>query len=100
MTKTGYIVKVWSQNEKDAKDSEELQILNAVMANMPGNQKLIEIYQRKLLEFAKLQPDEVNDIIEAEKNKIPTQLPMGTVTQPTQPAQITQPTTPQQTLLS
>jgi len=71
MTEEGYQVKVWSQDEKDAKDSEELQLLNAVVVNMPGNPKLIEIYQRKLLEFAKLTPGETNEVMEAEKTKPP-----------------------------
>jgi len=70
MTESGYQVKVWSQEEKDAKDSEELQLLNAVVANMPGNPKLLEIYQRRLLEFAKLKPEEINEIIEMEKQRM------------------------------
>jgi hypothetical protein len=69
MTKEGYQVRVWSQDEKSARDSEELQILNAVMMNMPGNTKLLDSYQRKLLEFAKLPPDQVNEIMEEEKRK-------------------------------
>jgi len=77
MTEEGYQVKVWSQEEKDAKDTEELQLLNAVVVNMPGNPKLIEIYQRKLLTFAKLKPEEVNEVIEAEKTKPPLQFPVG-----------------------
>lgn len=69
MTKSGYRTKVWSQDEKDAQDSEALQKLNAVVTNMPGNTKLLEIYQRKLLEFADLKPEEINDVIEVEKQK-------------------------------
>ncbi len=70
MTEAGYRTKVWSQDEKDAQDSEALQKLNASVVNMPGNIKLLEIYQRKLLEFTgALTPDEINDVIEAEKNK-------------------------------
>ena len=69
MTKSGYQVKVWSQEEKNAIDTDLLQKLNAVKVNMPDNQKLGEIYQRKLLEFAKLSPDEINQVMEAEKQK-------------------------------
>ena len=86
MTKEGYRVKVWSQEEKDAKDSEELQLLNAVVVNMPGNPKLLEIYQRKLLTFAKLKPDEINEVIEAEKTKPPMPMMGGQPGQP-QPQQ-------------
>ncbi len=57
MTEAGYRVKVWSQDEKDAQDSEELQLLNAAVVTMPGNLKLWEIYQPKLLDFAKLKPN-------------------------------------------
>ncbi len=70
MTPEGYQVKVWSQDEKDAQDSEALQKLNAVVTNMPGNMKLLEVYQRKLLEFADLKPEEINEIMEIEKQKM------------------------------
>jgi len=68
-TKLGYRVKVWSQDEKTANDTNALQKLNAVIASMPGNTKLFEVYQRKLLEFADLSPDEINDIMEYEKQR-------------------------------
>lgn len=68
-TKLGYRVKVWSQDEKTANDTNALQKLNAVIASMPGNTKLLEVYQRKLLEFADLSPDEINDIMEYEKQR-------------------------------
>lgn len=76
MTKLGYQTKVWSQEDKDAQDSEELQLLNAVVMNMPGNPKLTEIYHRKLLTFAKLKPEEINEVIEAQKT-VPQMMPGG-----------------------
>ena len=69
MTKSGYRVKVWSQDEKAAQDTDSLQKLNAVKVNMPDNPKLLEVYQRKLLEFASLTPDEINQIMEFEDKK-------------------------------
>ena len=69
MTKSGYRVKVWSQDEKAAQDTNSLQKLNAVKVNMPDNPKLSEVYQRKLLEFADLTPDEINQIMEFEDKK-------------------------------
>ena len=66
ITESGYRVRVWSQDEKNAKDQETLQKLNAVKMNMPANPKLDEVYQRKLLEFAGLTPDEINEIMEIE----------------------------------
>lgn len=69
MTESGYREKVWSQDEKDANDSEILQKLQATMALMPGNPKLLDIFQRKMLEFDGLTPDEINEVMEAEKQK-------------------------------
>lgn len=69
MSKEGYAVKVWSQDEKNAQTTKELEKLNAVKANMPDNPKLDEVYKRKLLEFANLKPDEVNTIMEYEEKK-------------------------------
>lgn len=66
MTKSGYTTRVWSQDDKDAYDTQALQKLSAVKANMPDNMKLDEVYKRKLLEFADLTPEEVNDIMDAE----------------------------------
>jgi hypothetical protein len=84
----GYRVKVWSQDEKQAQDTESLNKLNAVKVNIPGNTKLDEVYQRKLLEFADLSPDDVNDIMKIEEEKRQAQANMGNVIDPTtgQPA--------------
>jgi len=70
MTKSGYRVKVWSQDEKNAKDTDSLTKLNAVILSMPGNPKLMEVYQRKLLEYADLTPEEITEIMQAEKDKL------------------------------
>lgn len=70
MSKSGYDVKVWSQEEKQANDTETLQKLNATVTFIPGNKKLIEIYQRKLLEFARLTPEEVNEVMQIEADKM------------------------------
>lgn len=69
MTKSGYLTRVWSQEEKDANDTNMLQKLNATMTLIPGNDKLLEIYQRKLLEFSDLTPDEINEVMEVERAK-------------------------------
>jgi hypothetical protein len=69
-TKSGYSAMVWSQDEKDAHDSETLQKLQATVTLIPGNVKLIDIYQRKLLEFAGLKPDEINDVMESERERM------------------------------
>jgi len=69
MTASGYQVKVWSQDEKNIQDTQTLEKLNAAKANMPDNPKLAELYQRKLLEFVGLKPEEINDIMEYEDQK-------------------------------
>lgn len=70
MTKSGYRCKVWSQDEKDNQDVNTLQKQNAVKTAMPDNPKVTEIYQRKLLEWAGYDPDEINDIMEYEEQKL------------------------------
>lgn len=67
-TKSGYAVRVWSQEEKMTQDTNSLQKLNASKVAMPNNKKLDEIYKRKLLNFADCTPQEVNEIMEEEKN--------------------------------
>jgi hypothetical protein len=67
--KTGYRCRVWSQDEKQQADTQEITKLNAVKANMPMNSKLEEIFQRKLLEFADLTPDEINEVMAIEEQK-------------------------------
>ena len=69
VTKSGYGVKIWSQEEKNDEDTKGLEkLMNAVMI-MPGNPKLLEIQQRKVLEFAGLTPDEINEVMSIEEIK-------------------------------
>lgn len=82
----GYNVRVWSMEDKNTQDQNELQKVSAVKANMPTNGRLNEIYQRKLLEFAGLKPDEINDVIEEEKR-----IQQAIMTQPTTPSVNPQP---------
>lgn len=89
MTKSGYQVKIWTQTEKKAQDTDSLQKLNAVKTFMPTNAKLDEVYKRKLLEFADLTPEEVNDIMQQEEQN--TQMMNTLQTQPGQPLNQPQP---------
>jgi hypothetical protein len=75
-SKKGYNVKVWSQEEKDNRDSDGLQKLNAAKTVMPNNPKLQEIYERKLLEFANLTPQEINEIMQYEEQQQQAMLAM------------------------
>lgn len=66
-SKSGYRVKIWSQEDKDETDTKMLNSLNAAVTNMPGNKVLLEEFQKKLLEFSKLSPEKIVEIIEAQK---------------------------------
>ena len=68
-SKAGYHVQVWSQDDKNKTDDEMLQKLNAAVTLIPGNMKLIDVYQRKLLEFAHLSPEETMGVLEEERAK-------------------------------
>lgn len=70
MTKAGYRVKVWSQDEKKANDTDSLNKGIAVLQLMPGNPKLLEVIQRKALEVADLKPDEITAIMQYEEQKL------------------------------
>lgn len=95
MTESGYRCKVWSQEEKNTADTNGLQKLNLAKQNMPTNQKLDEIYKRKILEFASLTPEEINAVMEADKQQ--QQLMMGQqAMMTTQPQLMTQTPPPTQ----
>lgn len=69
MTKSGYVTRIWSQEEKNSEDEQALQKLNAALVAIPGNQKLLEEYQRTLLEYAGVKPDKITAIMEEEEAK-------------------------------
>ena len=88
MTKSGYRVRVWSQDEKNAQDTAQLEKLSIVRAMIPGNSKLEEVIARKALEYADLTPDEITDILrlEEEKRQALANMPIDPTTgQPMQP---------------
>lgn len=100
MTKAGYRVKVWSQDEKKAKDTDSLNKGIAALNLMPGNPKLLEVIQRKALELSDLKPDEITAIMQSQQEmQMAMQsgmmgLPPGQV--PGQPVQANQPIPPVQ----
>lgn len=95
MTKAGYKVKVWNQDEKKAQDSDRLTKLNAVYMNMADNPKVVEIYKRKLLEFADLDPEDITAAMEYEKQKMTSSM-VGGIMQPQTVPGANQPAQPQQ----
>lgn len=68
-SKSGYSVEVWSQDEKESQDTQALEKINAAKVNMPDNPKVDEVWKRKLLEFSKMTPDEVNEAMKYEEEK-------------------------------
>lgn len=65
--KSGYSVEVKTKEDKQAGDVDILQKLNAVKMSMPNNQPLAEIYNKHLLEFAGLSSDEMQRVLDFEK---------------------------------
>src|SRR3990167_6023534 len=69
MTKAGYRVKVWSQDEKKANDTDQLKKLQTLRLEMFDNPEVLKVYQRKLLEYADITPDEAVSIMQFEERK-------------------------------
>jgi hypothetical protein len=67
--KAGYRVKILSLSEKQEEEMASLQKLNAVIQSIPGNAPLMDIYNKKLLEFGGLTPDEMKEVLDFEKQK-------------------------------
>jgi len=75
-TKSGYIVEVSLLGEKQEADLDNLQKLDASLRAMPYNTALRRIYNRKLLEFARLSVEQIQQVEEFE-----TQNPTPVVTE-------------------
>ncbi|MBI4009132.1 hypothetical protein HY357_02775 [Candidatus Roizmanbacteria bacterium] len=69
MDDAGYGIKIWSQDEKNTKDLQSMQKWDVVKKTMPDNPKVDDIHKRKLLEFVDAEPDDINSIMEYEKQK-------------------------------
>jgi len=65
-TKSGYIVEVLMRGEKDERDLDMIQKLNASIQSMPTNAPLKQIYNNKLLRFAGLGIEEIQQVQEYE----------------------------------
>lgn len=62
----GYSCRVVSTSEKEKKDLESLQKLNAVKAQFPNNQAMNRIYGNKILQFGELNAEEVKEVMDEE----------------------------------
>lgn len=65
-SKKGYLVEVMTFEDKQQKDIDMIQKLQAAVGVMPNNTALMDIYKKNLLQFAGLTPDEIKIILEAE----------------------------------
>lgn len=65
-TQKGYRVKVEITSEKNKRDMESLQKLNAVKAAMPNNQPLDKIYKKKMLGLVDMTEDETKEVMDFE----------------------------------
>lgn len=77
MTSSGYQVKIWSQEDKESRDTNTLQKLSFARDIMPDNPKLDEVFKRKTIEFGGLKPDEITEIMAYEEQKMQTMLASG-----------------------
>lgn len=82
---SGYTIKIWSQEDKDQNDTQILQKMSAAVANMPGNTVLLQEYQQKLLEFSKLSPEKILEILQSEKDRVTQMAQMGQASPTMQP---------------
>jgi len=91
-SEVGYRVKVTSSAEQEQETIQVIQKLNAIIAQMPNNSPLLEIYHKKLLDLGGLNADEMREVLDYEKQKqsMPQmpQVPVATPAQASIPAQI------------
>ena len=65
-SETGYSCRVVSTSEKEKKNLESLQKLQAVKATFPNNQAMNRIYGNKILQFGELNSEEVKEVMDEE----------------------------------
>lgn len=88
----GYSCKVVSSTEREQKSLETIQKMNAVKAQFPTNLAFKRIYDKKLLEFAGLNPDESKEVTEYEEQNPTPMMPVeGQAPQLTQPQNVSTP---------
>lgn len=75
ISEAGYQIKVSSSAEQESETFRNIQKFMAVKNQFPDNRPLNEIYQKRLLEMLELNPDEIKEVLEFEKQKIRGILP-------------------------
>ena len=86
----GYDVEITSSAEREQENMENLQKLMAVKGQMPDNPILQRILSKKLMEIVDLSAEEIKEVIEYEKNKPLTQMPIQAPPQALQAPQMPQ----------
>ncbi len=77
-SKSGYTTEIKTKEDHEAESVQQVQKLQILAGEMPDNLPLIEIKNKKLMEFAGLTPDEMMRVEEFEKQKMMMpQAPMG-----------------------
>lgn len=67
---TGYTCRAVSTAEREKKNLEGLQKLNAVKAQFPNNQAMNRIYGEKILQFAELNSDQAKEVMDEEEQNM------------------------------
>jgi hypothetical protein len=80
-SEAGYSCKAVSSAEREKKDLASIQKLNAVKQEFPVNVAFKKIYDKRLLEFAGLNPDEQKEVMDFEEQN--PQMPVDPNGQPT-----------------
>lgn len=77
---SGYDCRVVSSAERQKQSLEDIQKLNAVKQQFPGNPVFDKIYGKKLLEFAKVNPDESKAIMDYQEQQQQAMMQAGVPT--------------------
>lgn len=65
----GYRIKVVSRTEQEENQVNQIQRLDATKQAFPGNVPLEKIYQNRMLQIAKLNPEEMKEVMDFERKK-------------------------------
>src|SRR5262249_38256416 len=72
----GYNCRVVSSSEREKQSLETLQKLNVVKAEFPNNLAFKKVYDKKILDFAGVNPDEQKQIMDEEEQKMKSMISM------------------------
>lgn len=75
----GYACRVVSTSERDQKNIEQVQKMQAVAGMFPNNQPLQRIMKKRALDLVELSPEEIKEVMDFEEN-VPVETPVSTAT--------------------